>query len=149
MANIDKYYIALIDKVVEKYGTYKSKSEFEFEFESIKYSIVSVSHNKYVDLLTKEVYEYEIGNSLKVGSLIINSGFTMIPINMIIKNKKQNMTKSKIIKLLRENLIKLNFELLQENQKNLIDIFGSNENNKEKVKVLGYGQKIIQYIEEE
>lgn len=147
MANIDKYYIALIDKVVDKFEVYKNEPEFDFE--SVKYAIVSAYYDKYIDLITGETYAYEFRNSLEIGSLLIDNEFTMVPINMIIKSKKQYMAKSKIIKLLRNHLLELNYELLDEYQKDIIDIFDNNKKDKEKVKILGCGLKILQYIEEE
>ena len=127
--NVDKYYIVLINQLI---NMEKSK----IISDKIKFTVVSKDDSdnfKYIDLLTNDIYKVSVGKLDRIGTMFINPNFTMIPVNAILIEKKQKISKSSLIKGLREYIIDLNSNLLEDktyNDKKLIVKRGGVRNEK-------------------
>ena len=99
-----------------------------FISEKIKFTVVykdKIDLFRYADLFSDEIYKISVGKLDRIGTLFINNkDFTMIPVNALINCEKQFISKSKLVKKIRNYIIDLNEKLIDErgfnNQKNAI-----------------------------
>jgi len=132
--NLNEYYFVLVSVLT---GMQHSKGVVETSSKKVKFTIVKSEHFSYKDLFSGEEYRFGTDVYEEIGTLFINSRYYVLPLNTLLETDETYMSKGKLVRRLREPLIKLNGLLHSKDEDKILDrevIHDAFKKNKEKQK---------------